>query len=537
MTLPIDTRPRPELTGTCFLNLGCGTQKIPGFTNIDVEPGADLVHDVTLGLPFAGDSIEAIYSEHFIEHLTQAQGVALLRECRRVLAPGSILRVATPDLDEIVARYATPEWLGSGLRSHGLEWVQNPCEMLNINMREWGHRHLYNETELVRLGEMAGLQCLGRRPLGDSDNAMLRGRETRPESLLIVEFAKPLRTAPATPLVSILIPAYNPRYFPAALQSALEQDYPALEIVISDDCPTSEIAEWAYTVAAGDRRVRYVRNDPPQGPRQNYIYCLNLARGEYIKFLNDDDLLAPGCVTRMAGCLRENPGVTLVTSHRQCIDADGQPLPDLGPTRRIVDRDCWIDGVSLAHAVIATGMNVVGEPTTAMFRRDDVQRTQPDFLCFAGIPWPGIGDVGAWMSLLSQGDAIYLVQSWSSFRQHSEQWQRQPGVGTNGENSWAKLRHHGARLGLHTPGAPPALRVRPLPDGAEYRDAGVYYAAACAARADGDLAGALELLQQALESDPLHAAAFRDAGEILLAMGDAASGRVLLDRAQELAGA
>jgi len=169
-----------------------------------------------------------------------------------------------------------------------------------------------------------------------------------------------------------------------------------------------------------------------------------------------------------------------------------------------------------------------------MFRREDAARTQPDFLCFAGIPWPGIGDVGAWMSLLSQGDAIYLVQSWSSFRQHPEQWQRQPGVGANGESSWAKLRHHGARLALYTPDAPPALRIRPLPGGAEYRDPTVYYAAACAAQADGDAATALALLQQTIEADPLHAEAFRDAGELLLGLGDEANGRMLLARAEEL---
>ena len=51
-------------------------------------------------LPFANASVLLIYSEHMLEHMSPAAGVNLLSECWRVLAPGGLLRVVTPDLSK-----------------------------------------------------------------------------------------------------------------------------------------------------------------------------------------------------------------------------------------------------------------------------------------------------------------------------------------------------------------------------------------------------------------------------------------------------
>jgi SAM-dependent methyltransferase len=57
-------------------------------------------HDVTKSLPYATDSVSAIYSSHMLEHLYHDQALALLRECRRVLRPGCTLRLALPDAEQ-----------------------------------------------------------------------------------------------------------------------------------------------------------------------------------------------------------------------------------------------------------------------------------------------------------------------------------------------------------------------------------------------------------------------------------------------------
>ena len=344
--------PGPAPAGELFLNIGCGDHKLPGFVNIDLDPAADLRADVTRGLPYANGTVHGIFSEHFIEHLTQAQGVAFFRECRRVLVNGGRVRVATPDLDFLVKVFDTDWRLNMAEWSkYGYEWIANRAEQLNLVMREWGHRWLYNEEEMVRLASVAGLEPLERCALGESSEPRLRGVDYREGSTLIYEFVK-ARPAVRTddPLVSVVITAYNPRYFTSALESALAQTYRHLEIVIGDDRPSGEIERLVSRYA--DERIRHHRNPENLGEKRNLIECFARARGEYIKFLNDDDLLHPECVERMVRCLDRCPDVTLVTSHRQCIDAEGKHLPDLKATRRPVRDDGVIDGVSLARALL-----------------------------------------------------------------------------------------------------------------------------------------------------------------------------------------
>ena len=65
------------------------------------------VHDVRKGWPFADGSVDFIYCGQFIEHLNPLYEVPpFLKECYRVLRPGGLIRVSTPDLDLILAAYA-----------------------------------------------------------------------------------------------------------------------------------------------------------------------------------------------------------------------------------------------------------------------------------------------------------------------------------------------------------------------------------------------------------------------------------------------
>lgn len=445
-----------------YLNIGCGQKKIDGFVNLDLEPGADVQVDVTHGLPYENNSVQGIYSEHFIEHLSKAEALAFLRECRRVLVPNGATRLATPDLDEVIAKYMG-DWRDQPwLTDFGYEWIQNRCEMLNVAMREWGHKWLYDEEELKAIAALAGLSFVRRCSIGESDNPMFKNLEYRQDSKLILEFAKVRASESANPLVSVLIPAYNPRYFRIALESALNQTYRYLEVVVCDDCPTDAIAAITADYSSSDERIRYHRNEPRLGAYDNYLKCFSMAAGDYVKFLNDDDVLHPSCVERMVRCLQQWPGVTLVTSHRQRIDTLGNHLPDIRATMRPVSRDSVLDGVSLANVVLSTQLNFIGEPTTVMFRKRDLVDTRPNILSFGGRRVTWNVDVAMWLNLLSKGDAIYLVDSLSQFRQHPEQEQVQPGALQKGQRAWAQLVSDGRRLGFLTNHGPRQLRARPL---------------------------------------------------------------------------
>lgn len=444
-----------------LLNLGCGSRKLPGFINIDMEPGADLQVDLTQGLPFEDGSVQGIVSEHFIEHISQAEALRLLRECRRVLAPGGVLRIATPDLDAIVQAFQGDWKRMDWLESFGYEWIANRCEMLNIALREWDHKWVYNEEELTRLAAYAGLSFKRRWPVGESDIPAFVGLEYRHDSF-VVEYVKESRASEeATPLVSVLVPAYNPKFLRECLSSAVSQTYQNLEIIVADDCPGDEVAHIVADFVATDPRVRYLRNDPPLGAFHNYLKLFDLAQGEYIKYLNDDDKLHPECVSRMVECMQANPGVTLVTSRRQMIDPEGNPLPHNAATRPPVPCSAIIDGTWLAQDLLRNGVNYVGEPTTALFRKRDLSWVQPHIFSLAGRTITWNVDVVLWLNLLSQGNAAYLFETLSYFRLHPEQEQRTPGAQERALAAWQEKRVHGVRLGFQIDEAGP-IRFTPL---------------------------------------------------------------------------
>lgn len=541
----------PSSTGQpLYLNLGAGNVKLPGFLNIDLSPEADLQLDLTQPLPWPDRSVAGIYSEHFIEHLSQEEGIRLLLECRRVLVPGGIFRVATPDLQDIIRDYADnlkdPVW-----ERYGYYWTHNRCERLNLAMREWGHKWLFDEEELVRLGRMLGYTVRARCALGQSIDPIFRGLETRDSSRLVIEFQKPDRTLAADPqpLVSIVIPSYNPAYFERALQSARDQTYRHLEIVICDDCRSGEIRDIALAHAATDARIRYIHNTE-RLKRANMMKCFDEARGEFIKYLNDDDELAPACVQAMLDAFAQHPDISLVTSRRQRIDSTGQPLGDILETLPPVPQDAVVQGLSLGTALVTWGHNFVGEPTTVMFRKADLEGIQPDLMSFDGVSILSINDIAMWLHLAMKGDTVYLLPPLSRFRIHAQQSQNtmreelQQALPAN----MAVIRNGWARFGLAEGQYQGTIRWRPLssrdapwqmmgvkPDSSGWEpisaNAGTPLQVGTRLLDEGQHAQALALLAQALSQEPANPEVLIQLARLSLSMQQAEQARSFLREA------
>ena len=90
------------------LHLGCGPKYLPGFVNIDgnLFSKIDLWLDVRNGLPFAGNSVDSIYSTHMFEHFFPDELDLLLSECFRVLKPGTGVRLIVPNLESAIQAYS-----------------------------------------------------------------------------------------------------------------------------------------------------------------------------------------------------------------------------------------------------------------------------------------------------------------------------------------------------------------------------------------------------------------------------------------------
>lgn len=92
---------------TKLLNLGCGKQYHPSWTNIDFTTGASEVifHDPTKNIPFGAESFEAIYHSHLLQHFSKNYAPFFLKDCFRVLKPSGVLRIVVPDLENIARLY------------------------------------------------------------------------------------------------------------------------------------------------------------------------------------------------------------------------------------------------------------------------------------------------------------------------------------------------------------------------------------------------------------------------------------------------
>lgn len=173
------------------LHLGCGQVHFPGWIHLDANPQLphlDVLWHATDGLPCPDQSCEFIHSEHFFEHLSDADGRFLWSECFRVLKPDGVVRVAMPDLGTFIEKYSQGDWRDQAwIRDFGYSHLKTGCEMLNIVFRNWEHLWLYDREELHRRLTDAGFTHIVDVRHGESSHPELQNRETRPDSLLVCE--------------------------------------------------------------------------------------------------------------------------------------------------------------------------------------------------------------------------------------------------------------------------------------------------------------------------------------------------------------
>lgn len=231
----------------------------------------------------------------------------------------------------------------------------------------------------------------------------------------------PVARSVSGPPVTVLVPVYGHSvHLGECLDSVLAQTYEDLEIIVVDDCSTDGARRVARRYPALDERVRVVENDTNLGLVGNHRRCLALAGGEYVKFVHADDRLRPTAVERLVGAALSRPGVALATSAREAIDASGAPLGPVATTSRLADVDTVFSGRAVAELVLEHGVNFVGEPSTVLFRRDDM--TPGQFSTYRGREYTSLLDVSSWISLCERGDVAYVAAPQSELRLHGAQF-------------------------------------------------------------------------------------------------------------------
>jgi|SRR5579872_5696412 len=152
-----------------LLHIGSGNARLPGWTNVDVQPlpGVDVIADVTRGLAFSGAA--AVFSEHFLEHLAIDDALSFLLEAHRVLAPGGWLRLSTPNLDWVWLTHYRLEGEGEAKRGAALA--------INRAFRGWRHQFLWNREMLEEALAACGFAGVRWPRRGESELPLFRGLE------------------------------------------------------------------------------------------------------------------------------------------------------------------------------------------------------------------------------------------------------------------------------------------------------------------------------------------------------------------------
>ena len=130
----------------------------------------------------------------------------------------------------------------------------------------------------------------------------------------------------------------------------------------------------------------------------------------------DDDLFHPTKIEKMVEVYRTNPDVSLVTSARNFIDADGNII---GNTQNLFGQDVKIPGEEAGRMLFPYN-NYIGEPTTVLIRKKFLRDND---LCWNEdeTGFFSLVDMSTWLQLLTQGNMVRLIECLSLFRQHENQ--------------------------------------------------------------------------------------------------------------------
>jgi len=131
----------------------------------------------------------------------------------------------------------------------------------------------------------------------------------------------------SSPTITIITPSYNQAEFlEYAIQSVLAQDVPDLEYIIVDGGSTDGSVD---IIRKYEDRLAWWVSETDSGQAEAINKGFARARGEYIAWLNSDDMYAPGALNQALDVLRANPEVGLVFGKAVSFKEDGHPLNDM----------------------------------------------------------------------------------------------------------------------------------------------------------------------------------------------------------------
>lgn len=224
-------------------------------------------------------------------------------------------------------------------------------------------------------------------------------------------------------MISVCIPTYNGAdYLDDCLRSVFAQTYRDFEVLLVDDDSSDATREVAASFGEREPRLKVIRNESRRGLVGNWNRCVELAQGGWIKFVFQDDLLAPACLERMLTAAEATKS-KFVCCKRDFLFEDGLPRE----IRAVYEESAQMIDEFFAQnnpmparvfsdkAVLRFKDNLIGEPTTTLIHRrvfEECGLFEPDLIMCC--------DYQFWNRVGSKLGVTYLPEALATFRVHSK---------------------------------------------------------------------------------------------------------------------
>jgi len=204
------------------------------------------------------------------------------------------------------------------------------------------------------------------------------------------------------PLVSVLLTSYNREDFIAeSIESVLAQTLTDFELIVCDDQSSDGTVAIALDYARRDARVRVSINDTNFGDYRNRNHAASLARGQFLKYHDSDDVMYRHCLAVMAEALRAEPRAGFALSSSR--NWPGGPCPMLLTPRLAYERE-----------YLGTGLFQAG-PASALFRTEV-------FHSLGGFPDEGVAsDMFFWIYACARVNVLLVPGDLFYYRVHAGQ--------------------------------------------------------------------------------------------------------------------
>lgn len=170
-----------------------GSQKISGYTTIDINGRADITHDIRLRWPFKNNSADVIFGSHVLEHLTKNEGRYAICECNRILRVGGILRVVVPDFRLCAEKYVCNDEIFYDeeiLNKNNFEDYKCVAEKVMHFIYGMGHKYQYDFELLYGVLSESGFDEIERKEYRQSNILEIDLLDNRQGHSLFVEARK-----------------------------------------------------------------------------------------------------------------------------------------------------------------------------------------------------------------------------------------------------------------------------------------------------------------------------------------------------------